>query len=353
MSANPHWEVTLARSADLREIGALPYAFTLNPIFNRPGSYNATLPLDDEIAYKVAKHSTCVVCERNERVRWSGSIVSVARDPAAMTMTISALGWLDELNHRFVRADEESRLIFSGVPGGQIAQGLIDTVNLQQDTSGVVQSTHLGFASSQDNQVRTRTYKRGQNYGQALQELSDVENGFDIYVDPQTRQIVTLPPTSFVDRKKVIFGYGVEPFNLANAPQNDDGSSTANRITVVGANGVAVPADDTDAIAAEGIMRENWISVSDVSDPIIVGAYANAELIFGRWGNITYTMAPLPYGDMLRPWDDFNLGDQVYLSIAAGALQLDNQAVRIFTVGIDVDAQGNETISQITTSPSS
>jgi hypothetical protein len=351
VSANPHWEVTLARSSNLQQIDLLPYAFSFTPVFNRPGSLSMTLPLNDDVAYKVAKHSTCVVCERNDAVKWSGSIVSVSSDPAAMTMTISALGWLDELNHRFVRADEESVLSFVEVSGDLIASQLISTVNAQEDTSGTARPTHLHYVFYADTFPRSRSYKRGQNYGQAIQELSDVENGFDVVVDPVTRAVTFYPPTSFVDRQDVLFGYDVEPFNLSNATQSDDGSSTANRITAVGSNGVAVPADDVTAIAAEDCMREDWLSLSDVADATIVGAYANAELVYRRWGQVTYDLKPLPYGDVPRLYDDFELGDKVYLSVDAGALKVDRQALRVFSVTLDVDAQGNEALTQVGTAP--
>lgn len=351
MSANPHWEVSLARSSDMSGINSLPYAFSLTPIFNRPGTLSMTLPLDDEVAYQVAKHATCVVCERNQVMRWSGEIVSVVRDPAAMTLTISALGWLDELNHRFVRPEEEVALTFVDVVGGSIVQALIATVNAQTDTSGAVRPTHLAFENFNDTQTRTRSYKRGQNYGQAIQELSDIENGLDLYVDPRSRLITTKAPTSYVNRTRVMFGYGMEPFNLANATQNDDGSTTANRISAVGSNGIIVAADDQTAMDAQGFMREDWLSVSDVASPTIIGAYANAELVYRRWGQVTYELSPQRYGDIPRLWDDFDLGDQVYVSVDAGALEVERQAVRVFSVSLEVDAQGNEAITQIGTAP--
>lgn len=352
MSANPYWQVALARSSDMGEIGGLPYAFSLAPTFNRPGSFSATLPLDDEIAYQVAKYSTCVICERNDVARWSGAITAVAKDPAAMTMTITAVGWLDELGSRFVRPSEEVALTFVGVAGGQIVQTLITTVNAQTDTGGVIRPTHLTFGSAYDSQARTRSYKRGQSYWQAIQELSDVENGLDVYVDPIARRISTRPPDFFRDLQDVVFGYGVEPNNLSNAPSTDDGSVVANRVNVVGASGAIVTADDATAIDALDAMRESWLSLSDVSDQLFLGAHANAELVYGRYGRTTYDLKPITYGDVPRPWDDFELGDQVYLSVDAGAEQVDKQAVRVFAVGIEVDAQGNEQISQITTAPS-
>ena len=352
MSENPSWEVTLGRSSDLVEIAALPYAFTHTPTFNRPGAFSMTMPLDAEAAYKVAKHSTCVICERNQAVKWSGSIVSVVRDPGAMTLSLTAVGWLDELNHRQVRADEEAALTFTGIAGGAIVQSLVSRVNAQKDSTGAVQPTHLGFSTYADTQVRTRSYKRGQSYGQAWQELSDIENGLDIRVDPLTRKISTLPPTAYADRSKVLFGYGVEPFNLSNAPESDDGTSTAERVTVVGSNGLIVVADDPAAAAAHGgFMRERWISLSDVSDATILESYANAELVYGLGGKITYDLKPTSYGDLPRLYDDFELGDKIYLSVDAGALQVERQAVRVFSVTIEVDALGNEVITQIETAP--
>jgi azurin len=322
MSANPHWEVALARSSDLQEIDGLPYAFSLSPIFNRPGSLSMTLPLDADVAYQVVKHSTCVTCQRNDQLRWSGEIVAVVKDPQAMTLSLTATGWLDILNHRFVRPEEEASLVFVDQVGGEIARSLLAVANAQTDTSGIVRPTRLTFGSAQDTQTRTRAYKRSQSFGAGVQELSDIENGFDIFVDPLTRAVTTRAPDAFQRRGDVIFEYGV---NLANAPQTDDGSSSANRINVVGSNGLVFAADDPAVIDAQGVMREDWLSVSDVSDETIIGAYANAELVYREHGTVSYDLKPLPYGDVPRLWDDFELGD----------------------------AQGNEIITQIGTAPTS
>lgn len=347
MSENPQWEVQLARSSDMSGIGSLPYAFSLNTIFNRPGSLSMTIPLDSEIAYSVAKHSTAVTCQRNDSVKWSGSIISVSKNASDMTMSISAIGWIDELYHRFVRIAEEASLVFTDVASGTIVGALISVVNAQTDDQGVVQPTHVRFGGSFDTQLRTRSYKRGQNFGQALQELIDIENGIDIVVDPITRAITTYPPTNYRDLTNVNFTHGIN----CTVTENDDGSSTANRISAVGSNGIIVPADDATAIAAAGIMREEWLSLSDVANTIIIGAYANAELVYRRYGQKTYEIRPAAFGDVPRLYDDFELGDKIYISADGGALQVDNQAVRVFSVPIEVDAQGNEVQGQIATAP--
>jgi hypothetical protein len=352
MSENPEWEVTLARSSSMQEIDLLPYAFTLTPIFNRAGSFSMTLPLDDEIAFQVVKHSTCVICSRNETAKWSGEIVSVVKDPAAMTLSISALGWLENLNKRYLWAQDEAAATFTDVPGGQIISSLIGLISAHVDNLGAPMPTPFTTFTANDVQLRTRTYKRGQSVGQALQELVDVENGMDIYVNPSTRAITTLPPTQFANRTEVLFGYGVEPANLANAPQTDDGTTTAEYITVVGSNNIGNAASAHELITAHGgFVREDWLTLSDVSDTNIIGAYANAELVYRGNGQITYDLKPLPYGDVPRLYDDFELGDQVYLSVDAGALRVENQAIRVFSVTIEVDANGNEVISQVGVAP--
>jgi hypothetical protein len=352
MSLNPEWKIELVRSSDMVPINALDYGFSLSLVFNRPGSFSMTIPLDDQVAYEVAKHATAIRCTRNGLSKWSGEVITTPKNASGMTMGITALGWLDQLNHRPVRANEESALTFTAQTGGTIAQALMAAVNAQQDSGGTVRPTALTFANKTDTQVRTRSYKRGQNYGQAIQELSDVENGFDIRIDPVDRTISTYPPTDFEDRNGVIFGYNVEPNNLADITENDDGSNTAERVTAVGGNGVIVPADDVAAITAHGgFMRDEWLSISDVVDTTIIGAYANAELVYRRYGTKTFDFQVQPYADIPRLFDDFELGDKVYLSADAGALQLDRQAVRIFSVTIEVDAQGNEIMSQIGTAP--
>jgi hypothetical protein len=200
--------------------------------------------------------------------------------------------------------------------------------------------------------VRDRSYKRSQSYGQAVQELSDVENGFDLFVDPLTRQVTTRAPDAYQDRTGVIFAYNVQGANLDDLTENDDGTSTAQRVTTVGDNGVAVSADDGAAIDAQGgFMRESWTSVSNVSEPTIIGAYANAEVVYARYGRTTYDLKVAAYADVPRLYDGFDLGDKVYLSADAGALQLTKQPIRVFSVTLERDDRGNEVISQVGTSP--
>jgi hypothetical protein len=53
-----------------------------------------------------------------------------------------------------------------------------------------------------------------------------------------------VPPDSFIDRQDVKFGWGVEPFNLADVVETDDGTNLFNRENAVTSGGIVTWADD-------------------------------------------------------------------------------------------------------------
>jgi hypothetical protein len=145
----------------------------------------------------------------------------------------------------------------------------------------------------------------------------------------------------------VRFGWGVEPFNLDDAVETSDGTALFNRENVVTSGGVVVAADDNVAVARAGVMLEEWTSLSDVADSTIAGAFANAELVAKRYGLITYQLTPKAYGDLPRPYADFEWGDQGYLSASQGALQISGQPVRLFAGTISYSDQGDEILTEL------
>jgi hypothetical protein len=354
MSANPTWKFELVRSSDMSLIRDLRPAATnrrLSLQLNKAGSFSFQVPIDSSVASDLALWSVGVLAWRNSSPIWSGAVVNIQDDAAAGTTQVNCTGWLDELDHRFVRGSEVLTLSFVDTIGGEIASHLVTTANLQTDSNDNPQPLHVNFGSFSDTQTRTRSYKAGDNYGQVLRELIEIENGFDIYVDPVTRSIFTRAPTSFIDRTGSVFGFGVEPHNLTNVTRTMDGTTLANRENVTTSGGVTVSQDDVGAIAAASVMLEEWLSLSDVGSAIIAGAYGAAELVYKRFGTITYQIAPRQYGNMLRPWDDYELGDQVYFNADRGRLKIESQGVRVFSLSIEIDDQGNEVVSELGVSP--
>jgi hypothetical protein len=349
MSANPITTFDLVDANTMSGIIGLGEAYgrSFKPVFNGPGVFSCTLPLDADAAYLIAKRSTGVVITRNDRTIWSGGVTNIVRSAASNTMQITATGWLEELDHRYVRKDEESTLNFVSVIGGSIAATLIDTCNAQEDTASIVRPVRISSGPFSDTQTRNRSYHVGDNYGASIRELSTIENGIDFDVDPLTRELTCRPPTDYVDREDVKLGWGVDPHNLADVVETSDGTNLFNRENVVTSSGIVTVADDQDAITDAGVMLEEWISLSDVDETSIATAYANVELIVKRYGLTTYQLTPLSYGDLPRPYDDFEWGDKCYFSVDQGAFKIDDQAVRMFAGTINYSDEGDEIISEI------
>lgn len=389
MSSSPgSWVFYLANSSDLSRINPLGTATArkLSLQFNRPGSFEATIPIDSDIAMRVAKRSTCVIAERNGRVVWSGDVTAISDDAGARTSQITATGWLEELDQRYVRsadlnlapigstallqyAGNNTAWAASHPTDADLVSLLVTAVNGQRDTASAVRPTHVnpasvvGYDSVSGTMVgvptgtgisttqRTRTYNVGDNYGQSIRELSDIEDGCDLILDPATRVLFARDNTAFADRTGAHFSLGTASDNLQGAVRNDDGLQLFNRISTVTSGGVVAVADDVDAINAAGIMLEYWTSLSDVVDVNIAGAYANAELVYRRYGVVTYSLTPSPAGEVPRMWDDFELGDKVYFSVDAGRFKVTKQAVRVFSLDIDIDEAGNEVVGELGVSP--
>lgn len=332
----------------MSQIGDLSPAsgHSFNPVFNGPGTTSMTLPLDSKAAYKLRKRSTGILIYRNDRDIWSGGITSINKAAKAGTVSITATGWEEELDHRTVRQSEEAGLIYGGAGtiGGTIAMAMITSANAQTDTGSIVRPLHISAGSVGDTQVRIVSLKQGDNYGAKFKDLQTIENGFDYSVDALTKKVSTRAPTAFTVRNGLQFGWGADPDNLDDVVENDD--SVKNRISVVASNGQVYVADDAVAIDIAGVMLEEWTSLSDVNSSTIATAYANAELVYKRYGVKTYTITPKQFGDIPRPYDDFEWGDQGSLSVDRDSFQVPGLGVRMFSAQITIDAQGNEIIGE-------
>lgn len=327
------------------------YSRSFRPVFNKPGSFSFTLPIDSKAASYVRNRRTGVMLSVDQVPIWSGGLTSIIKSAKAGTIACVATGWQEELSRRQVRKSEESTLVFAtpGVVGGEIVHALVDAVNAQTNTDGRVEPLRIRFGAAGDTQARIRSYHVGDNYGALVDELISVENGLDLYVDPLSRLISTRDPADFLDRKNVRFGWGDGTAgNLDDVVEVDDGLSIGNRQSVVGPNGLVVAVDDQEAIDRAGVMLEDWTSISDVASTPTIAAFANAELVYKRYGTVTYSLTPKPYSDdMPRPYKEFFLGEQGYFSVNRGAFQVEDQAIRFFSLSIDIDDNGNGVVSEI------
>lgn len=271
-------------------------------------------------------------------------------DYSTVALTLAAYGgayyWIDkvEITQQGGFAQDTT---FDNIDDGKIAEALVRLANQQTDSTGATRATHLApIATSMTK--RTRTYQVGQNIGAAIRELSEIENGFDIDVDPTSREIAFISNTSFTDQTDVAYGYNTFPRNLDDVIVNDDGTTKANSINVQGAFTIGNTDSPTD-IADTGVLLEDWISAADIKDELIVGAYANEEIVFRADGQMTIAAKPSPGAPM--PYIDYEWGDKVYISANKGRMQLDRQAARVFSGRISWNSQNEAVLDELGLAP--
>lgn len=351
MSENPDIALELVDSDTMATLPAGLSEATgrsFTPVFNGAGSFSLQVPLSSDAARVVRKRKHGILFYRNDKPVWSGGVTSIVKSAKAGTCAITATGWPEELEHRQVWKSNEAALTFPapGVQGGEIIHAIMTAVNSQQDTDGVVRPIRLVFVAANDVQLRTGSYKEGDNAWAKIRELIEIENGCDIAIDWFTKGLYTKAPDSYAVRDGLQFGYGTDPHNLDDVEESDDGTIIGNRQSVKAGNGLVYPADDAIAIEAAGVMLEDWTSLSDVQDPGIALAFANAELAYKGLGVRTYKIVPKQFGDVPRPYDDFEWGDAGFLSVDRDALQVASQRVRLFAAQITYDDAGNEIIGE-------
>lgn len=201
--------------------------------------------------------------------------------------------------------------------------------------------------SYEQTQIRTKSYTKYSNVGQEITNLSEIEAGYDLEIDSSTRQL------NIYDRigqeMNIVFGYNFGPNNLKNISVNQDPSRMTNKFTALGQS-QAITADENTSQDEYGIFAETG-SASNVSEQAILGAYANAEVALRNTPIVTYDFQPLPTGadSVPEPFTDYNVGDTVYLSAKKGRINIDNQAVRIFGMTINIDDNNLETVTAIKT----
>ncbi|MGE4164064.1 MAG: hypothetical protein AB7G23_20245 [Vicinamibacterales bacterium] len=142
---------------------------------------------------------------RNGRLVFAGQWVGALAQ--GETLTLNAMGLLGYLRYREIGINQT----FSQVDQAQIVKTLIDQTQADPwshfglDTSGIVDT----------GQARDATYRviDGNNLAQRVEEMGRRDFGFDIEVDPQTRQVLLWHPRKGVDRSE---GEGAIVFDARN-----------------------------------------------------------------------------------------------------------------------------------------
>lgn len=379
------WTYKLCSSHDLAKIGDLKRASgkSLTLTLNKAGSATFTYPMDAEYAEDINPYVNGIKVYRNNVLIWSGYILTVDENVTANSMTVSCVGWLQRLEKRFLR----QKKIYTYVPGvnppatatavddGDIIFGLLAEANLAVGPDGYVipvvpgsvpfTSTWLqqgqklpnegpGGATPYTPAMRGRTYEIYQGILSGIDEMTNLENGCDIEVDPLTRALNIYRKKQRV-LEDVVFGYNWGPKNIAQLGRQIDGSTAINYMVASGRSGVVPRYDDEPAYQQQYGLLEEMASLSDVSDERVLQVYSAGEVFMRRNPRVVYSMTPFTYSEengVPEPFVDYTIGDYVYFSaVHKPRVNIIKEGVRVFGMTVSEDAEGNEVLGQLQLSP--
>src|SRR6266576_41481 len=116
---------------------------------------------------------------RNNQLVWGGYLWSVDVDVVGYTLRAFGEGYLSRLRHRVV----VSNLGFQDVAAHQIAWELIDHTQTQTNGDlGITQGSHVGGSVLVDREYCANQFP---NIGDAINDLSSLEDTWDFYISPQ------------------------------------------------------------------------------------------------------------------------------------------------------------------------
>lgn len=348
------WKFFLADSSDLKlqkDITGEARNKQLNLSFNRPGNVTFNLPLTNDNYDNSQTNKKAVVAIKNGQYVWSGPVWTRSIDLNEEKIEVSAVGWFEILMYRLL--DSPRSYTSANSTEGQIAFDLLEIANNDHPT-WITPGTNSATTP------RSKILETFTSIGQAIIDLSDTEDGFDIEVDPETRQLNLKEWDQFVDRQDVHFGYNWGPNNIANLKIDQNGGEMRNRYIVTGNTSTAYvyPASSSEPPSQSQIENNLLTEVFQITEeganPNFLEAVANAQGAGKEFPIITYEIQLKPQGESnpYELFEDYNLGDRIYFTAQK---QIDGKKIifthspRVFGATIEIDENGTEIISSLQT----
>lgn len=256
----------------------------------------------------------------------------------AHTVTVTALDYRAMLDRRILLAGDP--LQFTGVDQSAIAWALASASFARTAGDlGIVRGT-----GQTTGVLRNRTYEPGKSCGEAVQQLAEVDGGFEWDVDPDLRLNVHYPQRGG-QRLDVVLDYGgrlaglsrsVNPTDFGNVVRVSGREATGDTVGPAPAVRTAVNV----ATAPEG----RWEAQvgTDLITTAAVAGRADHELTQRSQVRPAYTATLAP--NVWEGPESFWVGDTVRLVVMSGRLAVDTQ-VRVHGFEFDIDDDGAETVS--------
>jgi hypothetical protein len=341
------WKVYLADSSTLTPAKDITNGHdkTLTLSFNRSGNFSCRIPLNAENLNLTQTNQKSILVVKNENIVWSGPIWTRTINLAENMIEIACVGWFDILLNRYFYSDINT-YEFTPTNEGAIAFALLNIANTEYNT-------WISQGSNSSTSLRTVKFEIFQSIGEEIINLSDLENGFDFEITPDTRVMNIVDSNNFTVNTNIVFGYNCFSDNVATIDISEDGSQMKNKISAVSNDNFVSTAIDTDNYATHNLMAE-VIQLNETSDHNLVSAVAEAEISIKKNPFIDYNLNLKPYGDS-NPYSlftDYNLGDKISFSAKK---YIDGEEIifaaepRIFGCSLQIDEWGNETATSLQT----
>ncbi len=336
-TATPH---TIAEIGELKPVGNISYADVLNAEGEASLSVNPEkVPSAIATRLKDLKELPCeLTIIRDATIVWTGPLLSCQLQGG--TLTLNARGLLYYLRYMALEAD----LIFA-TPTDQytIGKGL---VNAYQDLAfGDYGIDTSGIGTSGVTRVRRYIFTEQQNVFNRLQELAEIDNGFDFWVDSDDRDLnfaasrgTDLTTKVYADQSNII-----NPNVFWSVAQDN-----------VASEGIAIgTSDDPDASVVVGTKSNTDLRSKFGRATVLVSADGvttqatiddHAQRIVDARDSQLLVPGPsvLPIKDVLPT--DFGPGDKISYSINIGTLGQLFLEQRVRSRRVTVDDVGVETM---------
>jgi len=322
---------------------------------NDSGSASVSLPLriQDPDALQVITDAnldpatTLVWVERDEVLIWGGILWSLSGNVAGNMLTLNASGFHSYLRRRVIRATAS----YSSIDQLVIARSLVD---LAEAVSG-----SLDIISTSDTEVsgktRTRLYNSWDRkpFGEAIEQLAAVEDGFDFRYEVAYNADKTAPTVEFRTTYPALGQATNYVFDLASNAEalsfTRDGSSRVNEVDALGEGEgpgqIIRTRTNPSALSSEPLLQ-GVVSATDVIEADTLRAHAGRALSRGSSSVVQYKIQVDPAAEPVHT--AYQVGDIVELRADYGYLD-DSGEYRIVEKTVKAEA-GGEVVSLTLTS---
>jgi hypothetical protein len=371
-----HWRITLCdlQGRPLTSLTSIATQKSLNFKMNRPAQLSFRVPSDhpsvatiheDGLPYihPLARTVKLYRHEADERfhLRYTGYLWQVQDqgDTDTAWTSVTCYDAMMRLNKRFVRdstGDPLKQTKFENTDKIQIAKTLVDRTNTASPT-GI--STSLGtFGTTNPTTHPTVIYEAPHRIGDALVELTRAMDGLELYFEPVDRTDGILSamhahPQIGQSRPNVRFGWGYAPHNVQSMTAMFDGETVANDFIGSGnpqmEEPIIVRHSNTPSINTFG-RYEEIVQYPDLIIPDFIDALVMEELSLRSVPRELITIVP-QHGRTFKPWDDFNLGDIIYVFAGERLRGGFGGAQRVYGFDLQIDDNAGERLTSVTAQP--